>query len=98
MLRCKLVESVDKASTLFFFLLFKKMKELLMQDETTGHIYVSIEVIERVAKLIRDQQRFFVTRDKKLLQSCKDRERGFLNWYDETLARIAGNIVQDAKQ
>lgn len=74
------------------------MKELLMQDEVTGHVYVSIEVVERIAILLRDQQRFFVTRDKKLLQSCKDRERGFLNWYDETLARIAGNIVQDAKQ
>lgn len=69
-----------------------------MQDEVTGQLYVSIEVVDRLASLITDQRKFYATRDKRLLQSCKDREEGFLKWYKEILARIAGNIIQDAKQ
>lgn len=58
------------------------------QDEETGAVYVSLEVIGRVYELIMTQREFFRTRDKKLLAECKRREDGFVNWYLDLLNKI----------
>lgn len=58
------------------------------QDEETGAIYVSLEVVGRVYDLIMAQREFFRTRDKKLLADCKRREDGFINWYLDLLNKI----------
>lgn len=58
------------------------------QDEETGAIYVSLEVVGRVYDLIMAQREFFRTRDKKLLADCKRREDGFVNWYLDLLNKI----------
>lgn len=61
----------------------------VMQDTETGKLYVDIEVVDKVYKLICDQRIFFATRDKKLLKSCKEREDGFVKWYSETMSLVA---------
>lgn len=58
------------------------------QDEETGAVYVSLEVVGRVYDLIMSQREFFRTRDKKLLADCKRREDGFVNWYLDLLNKI----------
>lgn len=62
-------------------------------DDKTGAVYVSMEVVDRLFRLICDQRIFFSTRDKKLLQSCKERENGFIDWYNQTTAAIAADIM-----
>ena len=66
-------------------------------DNETGAVYVSMEVVDRIFRLICDQRIFFSTRDKKLLKSCKDRENGFIDWYEKTSAAIAADIIARGK-
>lgn len=58
-------------------------------DNETGAVYVSMEVVDRLFRLICDQRIFFSTRDKRLLASCKARENGFIEWYEKTTTAIA---------
>lgn len=65
---------------------------MVAQDNETGAIYVSWEVIERLYTLVRDQHEFYKKRSKALLESCKKRENGFLAWYEDTKSKIDAEL------
>lgn len=73
------------------------MKEYIKQDESDGSLWVSIEVVDNLYKLIMAQRAFFKSRDKKLLVQCKAKEEGFIKWWQSQLALIAAAINNDAK-
>lgn len=64
------------------------MSSLWYFDPVSGRWFVDVDVVKRIALLIEDQRVFFHTRNKALLQSCKQREDDFLLWWEASLERM----------
>lgn len=58
------------------------VERVLARDEFTDEVFVAFGVLERVYQLIKDQKRYFKTRDKLLQQDCKRREDAFLQYFE----------------
>lgn len=62
---------------------------VLVRDNENGAYYVKLEVCDRIYRLLKDQKVFYNTHSKKVLESCKQRENAFIEWYEKILGIIA---------
>ena len=53
----------------------------------TDAVYVSLDVLTHIYKLIKDQKEFFKTKNSALKVDCKRREDGFIKWYEQNFKK-----------
>lgn len=71
---------------------------ILVRDKENGAYYVSIQVVERFYRLIKDQKVFYNTHSKTMLESCKAREKAFEEWYLQVLESIGKDTNKNSTE